>query len=118
MPNCTRKRCFKFPDIKDGFIETQDKPYYYQDRASVRCNKGFRLIGTNIISCGEDQEFVNLPKCVDIDECANPQCDFSSTECVNTAGSHYCKCKVRLLGKIFTQFRKNIYKKIFLLNYI
>ena len=107
MPNCTRKRCFKFPDIKDGFIETQDKPYYYQDRASVRCNKGFRLIGTNIISCGEDQEFVNLPKCVDIDECANPQCDFSSTECVNTAGSHYCKCKVRklekYLGKIFTK---------------
>ena len=52
---------------------------------SVRCNKGFRLIGTNIISCGEDQEFVDLPECVDIDECANANpCDFSSTECVNT----------------------------------
>ena len=51
----------------------------------MRCNKGFRLIGTNIISCGEDQEFVDLPECVDIDECANANpCDFSSTECVNT----------------------------------
>ena len=60
----------------------------------MRCNKGFRLIGTNIISCGEDQEFVDLPECVDIDECANANpCDFSSTECVNTKGSHYCKCK-------------------------
>ena len=86
VPNCTRKRCFNFPGIKDTFVERQaQKPYYYQDRVSVRCNKGFRLIGTNIISCGEDQEFVDLPECVDIDECANANpCDFSSTECVNT----------------------------------
>ena len=93
VPNCTRKRCFKFPIIENGLIEERDKPYYYQDRVRVRCNKGFRLIGTNIIACGEKQEFTNLPTCVDIDECANPQCDFSSTECVNTPGSHYCKCK-------------------------
>ena len=63
---------------------------YFQDRVSVRCNKGFRLIGTNIISCGEDQEFVDLPECVDIDECANANpCDFSSTECVNTKVSAF-----------------------------
>ena len=93
VPNCTRKRCFKFPEIENGIIEDQKKPYYYQDQAKVRCYKGFRLIGSNIISCGEEEEFTNLPKCVDIDECANPQCDFSTTECVNTPGSHYCKCK-------------------------
>jgi len=93
VPNCTRKRCFNFPEIENGLIEDQKKPYYYQDQAKVRCYKGFRLIGSNIISCGEDEEFTNLPKCVDIDECANPQCDFSTTECVNTPGSHYCKCK-------------------------
>jgi len=93
VPNCTRKRCYNFAEIENGIIENKEKPYYYQDRATVRCNKGFRLIGTNIISCGENQEFTDLPTCVDIDECANPQCDFSSTECVNTPGSHYCKCK-------------------------
>ena len=44
-----------------------------------------RLVGASITSCGEDQEFVALPECVDIDECANANpCDFSSTECVNT----------------------------------
>ena len=31
VPNCTRKRCFNFPVIKDGFVERQaEKPYYYQ----------------------------------------------------------------------------------------
>ena len=93
VPTCTRKRCHNFAEIENGIIENKDRPYYYQDRATVRCDKGFRLIGTNIITCGEDQEFTDLPECVDIDECANPQCDFSSTECVNTPGSHYCKCK-------------------------
>ena len=59
----------------------------------MRCHKGYRLVGTNIITCGPEQKFENLPTCEDINECANPQCDFSSTECVNTEGSHYCKCK-------------------------
>lgn len=94
VPNCTRKRCYNFPKIENGIIEKRDRvKYYFTDRATVRCNKGFRLIGTNEISCGPDEEFTNLPTCVNIDECANPQCDFSTTECIDTPGSHYCKCK-------------------------
>jgi len=93
VPTCTRMRCYTFPKIENGIIDNQDKPYYYQDRATVRCHKGFRLVGTNIITCGEAQEFIDVPMCQDVNECANPQCDFSTTECVNVAGSHYCKCK-------------------------
>ena len=94
VPNCTRKRCYNFPKIENGIIEKKDRvKYYFTDRATVRCNKGFRLIGTNEISCGPEEEFTNLPTCVNIDECANPQCDFSTTECIDTPGSHYCKCK-------------------------
>jgi hypothetical protein len=86
-------RCYDFPKIENGLVEDVTRPYYYQDRASVRCHKGFRLQGTNIITCGEAAVFTNVPTCEDINECANPQCDFSTTECVNTAGSHHCKCK-------------------------
>ena len=70
--------------MENGIIENTARPYYYQvetdllylhdnytgvitqDRAQVRCHKGFRLVGTNIISCGPDQQFTDLPQCFDI----------------------------------------------------
>lgn len=36
---------------------------------------------------------VNQQICTDINECGSSQCDQASTECINTPGSFYCKCR-------------------------
>lgn len=73
-------------------MDTQ-RQYSFGDEARVQCYKGYKLNGTNIIKCSENQEFTNPPTCEDINECSAVQCDLSSTECMNTAGSFYCQCK-------------------------
>ena len=37
--------------------------YLYGDEASVQCYRGFRLTGSAVITCGPDQQFINLPRC-------------------------------------------------------
>lgn len=93
VPRCTRKRCYEFPKIENGFVVDADRPYYYSDDARVQCFKGYKLIGSNIIRCNSDQIFENPPTCEDINECTSTQCDLSTTECVNTAGSFHCQCR-------------------------
>lgn len=43
--------------------------------------------------CSPNQLFSNPPKCEDINECVNSQCDTASTECINTQGSFHCQCR-------------------------
>ncbi|GAB0094394.1 sushi, von Willebrand factor type A, EGF and pentraxin domain-containing protein 1 [Sergentomyia squamirostris] len=93
VPKCSRKRCFTYPDVKNGFIVDTTRMYYYGDEARIQCYKGYKLNGNNIVKCDESQEFSNLPTCDDINECSSSQCDLASTECMNTAGSFYCQCK-------------------------
>lgn len=93
VPSCTRKRCFTFPTVSNGFIVDTTRQYFYGDDARVQCYKGFKLNGTNIIKCDTDQSFRNPPTCDDINECSTSQCDLASTECMNTPGSFFCQCK-------------------------
>lgn len=93
VPTCTRKRCYEFPEVKNGFVVDTTRQYYYSDEARVQCYKGFKLNGTAIIKCDTDQTFRNPPTCEDINECTISQCDLASTECMNTPGSFHCKCK-------------------------
>lgn len=93
VPTCTRKRCYSFPDVKNGFVVDTSREYSYGDEARVQCYKGFKLNGTNIIKCDTDQSFRNPPTCDDINECTTTQCDLASTECMNTPGSFFCQCK-------------------------
>lgn len=93
VPKCMRKRCHVFPEIADGFIVDPTREYSYGDEARVQCHKGYKLTGSNIIKCGENQDFSTAPTCEDINECSAVQCDLSSTECMNTAGSFHCQCK-------------------------
>ena len=37
--------------------------YLYGDEASVQCYRGFRLTGSAVITCGPEQEFINVPEC-------------------------------------------------------
>ncbi|KAL7042588.1 hypothetical protein ACKWTF_001212 [Chironomus riparius] len=93
IPTCTRKRCYTFPEVKNGFVVDTAREYFYGDELRVQCYKGFKLNGTNIIKCDGDQSFHNPPTCDDINECLTTQCDLASTECINTPGSFYCQCK-------------------------
>ena len=63
LPTCTKKRCFTFPEIENGYIVDKSSEYYYGDQAKVECHRGYNRIGSNIINCGDDQQFTNLPKC-------------------------------------------------------
>lgn len=93
VPKCTRKMCHQFPEISNGFIVDQTRQYHFGDEGRVQCYKGFKLSGSNIIRCGTNQTFDSAPTCDDINECGSTQCDLSSTECINTAGSFFCQCR-------------------------
>lgn len=94
VPTCSRSTCQTLPIIANGFIVDSTKKYSYGDEARVQCYRGFKLIGgSSIIKCGPNEEFANVPKCEDINECAASQCDVASTDCMNTPGAFHCKCK-------------------------
>ena len=93
VPSCSRKQCHDFPDIENGYVIDEDRKYFYGDEALVECHRGYSRLGSNIITCGEDQEFTDVPKCMDKNECDAFQCDFKSTECENLPGSYHCKCR-------------------------
>lgn len=96
-PVCERATCPMLPSIKNGYIHGTDaeKEFKYGDEARVFCNRGYKLEGGSIIKCSHNQSFAGVPSCLDIDECApaNSACDLASTQCTNTDGGFYCKCK-------------------------
>ena len=94
-PLCEKVQCSILPDIPNGFIVDSKKKYFFSDEARVQCHRGFKLEGkSSSIRCGANQTFEDVPVCKDIDECsATSVCDSTSTECNNTAGSFWCKCK-------------------------
>ncbi|XP_073992974.1 sushi, von Willebrand factor type A, EGF and pentraxin domain-containing protein uif isoform X1 [Rhodnius prolixus] len=100
VPVCTRSQCPTIPEIANGFVIDSIKKYFYGDEGRVQCHKGFKLLGSSVIKCGPNQEFLNLPRCEDINECTTSQCDQASTECVNTAGSFHCKCRTGFVGSM------------------
>ncbi|XP_069982832.1 uncharacterized protein uif isoform X1 [Penaeus vannamei] len=93
VPTCSRIQCHEYPEIENGFIADVTRNYYYGDEARVQCHRGYKLIGSPIVKCGPEQNFVNLPTCEDINECEAAQCDAASTECKNTPGAFSCMCK-------------------------
>ncbi|XP_012280254.1 sushi, von Willebrand factor type A, EGF and pentraxin domain-containing protein 1 [Orussus abietinus] len=93
VPTCSRAQCPVLPTIKNGFLVDGRRQYFFGDDATVQCNRGYKLTGPNVIQCGPQQKFENVPSCEDVNECATNQCDLASTECINTPGSFICKCK-------------------------
>lgn len=94
VPTCTRAECSQLPEITNGFVIDTNKQYFFGDDARVQCHRGFKLTGgSSVIKCGANQKFLNVPKCEDVNECATSQCDAASTECINTNGGFYCRCR-------------------------
>ena len=99
-PVCERISCPILPIIENGFILDTKKKYFFGDEARVQCHKGFKLESVTSsqsvdkIKCGANQTFDNVPVCRDVDECnLISTCDSASSQCTNTNGSYYCKCK-------------------------
>lgn len=93
-PTCERAACPNLPEIPNGYIIDSNRKYFFQDEARVQCNRGYKLIGKSSISCGANQTFEDIPTCEDINECSSPaSCDSASTQCTNTPGGFFCKCK-------------------------
>ena len=86
VPTCSRQQCFDFPDIANGLVVDKDRPYFFGDTARVECHRGYSRIGANIITCGPEQKFTDVPTCEDKNECDAFKCDFKSTECENLPG--------------------------------
>ena len=42
VPSCSRKRCFNFPEIENGFIKDKDLQYFFGDVATVECYRGYQ----------------------------------------------------------------------------
>jgi hypothetical protein len=93
IPTCSRALCPKFPEIKNGFVVDTAKTYFFGDELRVQCFKGYKLIGSNVLKCGPNQDFAEPPRCEDINECSSSQCDVASTECKNVAGGFSCACR-------------------------
>jgi Sushi repeat (SCR repeat) len=51
------------PKIKNGFVTDANRKYMYGDEARVQCQRGYRLIGTNIVKCGAEELFDDVPTC-------------------------------------------------------
>lgn len=56
-------KCPLLPTIKNGFVVDTSREYFYGDEARVQCNRGYKLSGSNIIQCGPNQRFDNVPTC-------------------------------------------------------
>jgi len=63
---------------------------------NVTCSQGYRAHGE--LRCGGDGTYVNVPQCVDIDECADNSngCD-ANAKCANTVGGYTCTCNAGFL---------------------
>ncbi|RWS09468.1 uncharacterized protein B4U79_12754 [Dinothrombium tinctorium] len=93
-PFCERASCPILPEIQNGFITDSSKRYLFGDEAKIQCNRGYKLKGNPLMKCGANQTFEEAPVCVDIDECKSlASCDTASTECTNTQGGFFCRCK-------------------------
>lgn len=68
---------------------------YFGDSARVECNNGFRNVGPDSIKCLANQTLTEVPRCKDIDECAESisNCALKTTNCINLEGGYYCQCQ-------------------------
>ena len=52
-----------FFQIADGFVTETEREFFYGDQARVQCLRGFRLLGSPLITCGDSETFENNPTC-------------------------------------------------------
>uniref|UniRef100_A0A7E4V9J7 Sushi, von Willebrand factor type A, EGF and pentraxin domain-containing protein 1 n=1 Tax=Panagrellus redivivus TaxID=6233 RepID=A0A7E4V9J7_PANRE len=96
QPRCEKLLCANLPEVKHGkLISTIPNQLAFDDVAQVQCVPGYRTDGVDEVKCLANQTLSTIPKCVDVDECAEQiaTCSAKSTKCVNLPGGYFCECK-------------------------
>ncbi|CAJ0918219.1 unnamed protein product, partial [Mesorhabditis belari] len=93
QPICKRLTCSNIPKIGNGRIVVEEK-FHFGDTARVECDFGYKSDGADEVKCLANQTLSSIPKCIDIDECAEQKslCSESSTICKNLPGGYTCQC--------------------------
>ncbi|XP_067303214.1 C4b-binding protein-like [Pseudorasbora parva] len=53
------------PAVKDRLVKRRERMQYEpQDTVTITCSKGFDLIGSSVVTCGSDGQWLNLPECL------------------------------------------------------
>ncbi|XP_067303213.1 complement receptor type 2-like [Pseudorasbora parva] len=53
------------PVVANRLVKRRERTQYeHQDTATIICSKGFDLIGSSVVTCGSDGQWLNLPECV------------------------------------------------------
>ncbi|KAL3983031.1 EGF-like domain family protein [Acanthocheilonema viteae] len=93
QPYCKKLACTNVPLITNGIVITGER-FEFGDLARVECQPGFRTVGADSLKCLANQTLSDVPKCEDIDECAEGSaiCNVQSTKCINMPGGYHCQC--------------------------
>ncbi|XP_067303215.1 complement receptor type 2-like [Pseudorasbora parva] len=52
------------PAVANRLVKRRERPQYEpQDTATIICSKGYELIGSSVVTCGSDGQWVDLPEC-------------------------------------------------------
>nr|XP_039269165.1 sushi, von Willebrand factor type A, EGF and pentraxin domain-containing protein 1-like isoform X2 [Styela clava] len=83
FPECTAVKCGYPRDPKNGRVLHRDGNWEYGNRITYNCNTGYKLIGSDIASCGADATWGDLPFCeIDpncgFEEFSEPTCGYSN----------------------------------------
>ncbi|XP_045183208.2 uncharacterized protein LOC123541720 [Mercenaria mercenaria] len=96
MPICKPVTC-GIPTIPGNGSISQISGTSFQATASLKCNKGFFIIGDPIINCLSNGMWSDIPTCQDIDDCIPGVCG-SHGICVDGVDSYSCSCKSGFSG--------------------
>lgn len=50
-------RCWDLPSVSEGYVLSPEREYYFGDSTKVICRPGFRAIGSDTITCLQNQTF-------------------------------------------------------------
>ncbi|XP_053338720.1 seizure protein 6 homolog isoform X2 [Clarias gariepinus] len=59
------------PSIKNAVINPSSSPYKYGSSVQISCNEGYKIEGTDVLTCWDHGWNSSLPQCIDI-TCDSP----------------------------------------------
>ncbi|KAF7696155.1 sushi, von Willebrand factor type A, EGF and pentraxin domain-containing protein 1-like isoform X2 [Silurus meridionalis] len=110
LPECREIFCDP-PSIQNAVIDETSRAwaYRYQTSIKIRCNKGYRLEGSEYMTCGNDGWTPALPRCVKL-SCDAPKIDYAVIQEIDSdATSIRVKCKTgyRINGSDYLTCEEN-----------